>query len=169
MEHPKDFPSVTLDSIRFLPSMPGIYFALSDQKVLYIGQSTNIQERWKKHHKYNELKSWKGVRIHFIPSDGRPLLDQEAEWISAFSPPLNTGRIRKSNLWHLPSHPPLVLFYVYLLLGGGSGLFGTWAYTHQLLDQFQMAAIISAIATGLFFGSWWTVNLIKQESYKETK
>lgn len=98
MDHPKDFPSVSLDSVQHLPSSAGIYFALRGSEVLYIGQSDNMQRRWvNSHHKMDELRALENVRIHFILSDGRPLLQQEAEWISAFSPPMNkTGWYRMS-------------------------------------------------------------------------
>lgn len=91
--HPSDFQSVPFRSLDLLPSFAGIYFAMQDDEVLYVGQSKNIRKRWMFHHKYNELLEFESVRIHWIRSDGRPLLQQENEWIQLCNPPLNYRKI----------------------------------------------------------------------------
>lgn len=164
MEHPKDFPSVPLEAIRFLPTSSGIYFALSNQRVLYIGQSANIRDRWRNHNKYNELSLWENVRIHFCPSDGRPLLEQEAEWINAFSPILNTIRVRKLGLLTIPALPPVIFAYIYIILGGASAVYGTWFYSDQLSKNYQIAIYIFISVTALLLGSWLTFWIMKRES-----
>jgi hypothetical protein len=64
--------------------------------ILYIGQSRNIRERWRGngHHKSVEVMNMENIFIRFTPSDGRPLLVQEAEWINQYLPPLN-GKVSR--------------------------------------------------------------------------
>jgi hypothetical protein len=87
--YPADFPSVTIDRLNELPEIEGIYFAMQDDEVLYVGQSRNIWNRWKNHHKTDDLYLMSGIRVHWLESDGRPLLVQEREWIDYCHPPLN--------------------------------------------------------------------------------
>ena len=87
--HPVEFESVYLDCVHELPDRPGIYFAMQEDEILYVGQSKNIRRRWQSHHKYIELLEFDRVRIHWVDSDGRPLLKQESEWIKLCRPPLN--------------------------------------------------------------------------------
>src|SRR5690348_3189494 len=101
-KHPGEFDNVSFDERHHLPAIAGIYFAMQDDEVLYVGQSRNIQKRWRFHHKYGELSECENVRIHWIKSDGRPLLEQEAEWIKICHPPLNNNvivhRVRRMKL-----------------------------------------------------------------------
>jgi hypothetical protein len=89
MIYPAEFPGVSVSNLDALPVLAGIYFAMQDDEILYVGQSRNIHRRWKDHHKRKELTQISGVTIHWTESDGRPLLEQEAEWIRYCHPPLN--------------------------------------------------------------------------------
>lgn len=52
-----ELPSVYLLEKDRLPNCAAIYF-VSDSKnqVLYIGRTVNLIERWKEHHRFNQLK-----------------------------------------------------------------------------------------------------------------
>ena len=47
--NPFNLPSVTLNSIRDLPTETGVYFAISQDAILYIGKSENLRDRWSDH------------------------------------------------------------------------------------------------------------------------
>ncbi|HEY9875685.1 MAG TPA: GIY-YIG nuclease family protein [Candidatus Obscuribacterales bacterium] len=65
-------PSVPLDERRKLPKCSGIYFVLygdndKSSRVLYVGMSGNIANRWKSHEKLKRLKSISGkIRIAWL-------------------------------------------------------------------------------------------------------
>ena len=94
--HPFDFPGVEFYKREELPTREGIYFVMQYDEVLYIGQSKNIRERWRGngHHKTAEVMNMENIFIRYIPSDGRPLLEQEAEWINKYLPQLN-GKVSR--------------------------------------------------------------------------
>ena len=91
-----DLPGVEFYKREELPTIPGVYFVMQYDEVLYVGQSINIRERWRGHghHKCVEVESMENIFIRYAPSDGRKLLIQEAEWISELRPLLN-GNVSK--------------------------------------------------------------------------
>jgi len=49
-------PSVALEQRSQLPKTPAVYFCLdADGRILYIGQSSNPQLRWKYHHRQKTI------------------------------------------------------------------------------------------------------------------
>lgn len=61
-------PSLPLEQRSQLPTTPAVYFALSDNEVLYIGHSANLRRRWVTHHKCAALAVMGGVRIAWLVS-----------------------------------------------------------------------------------------------------
>lgn len=59
---------VPIQNIRDLPTICGLYLVLNrDHKVVYIGQSKNIQERWKTgHHKLSDIINNYGTNVKII-------------------------------------------------------------------------------------------------------
>ncbi|MHC5778947.1 GIY-YIG nuclease family protein [Nostoc sp.] len=56
--NPLELPFVSFQERKILPASSGIYFAISsNDKILYIGRSTNLRNRWKSHHREVQLKS----------------------------------------------------------------------------------------------------------------
>ena len=87
--YPAENNFVKFENKYMLPSIPGIYFVMQDDEVLYVGQARNIKKRWESHHKTIELQHFENITIHWIESDGRSLFEQEKEYIYFFHPPLN--------------------------------------------------------------------------------
>lgn len=110
--NPLSLPFVGLAGLEHLPPIAGIYFVSSNEEIIYIGQSQNIFERWKNHHKYTEISKYKRPRIHFMVSDGRFLVDQESEYVNYFEPRLNSVIKRKPKLGQFPD----MFFYVWIFL-----------------------------------------------------
>ncbi|MCI0556306.1 MAG: GIY-YIG nuclease family protein [Anaerolineae bacterium] len=80
---------VSLKQYKSLPACSGIYFALIGKNVLYIGKSTNINSRWKYHHRREELSKIGDVEIAFLPIPKRLLEKKEKEFIDSYKPLLN--------------------------------------------------------------------------------
>jgi hypothetical protein len=95
---PLKLPSVPLLERRSLPGCSAIYFALLGERVLYIGRSVNLAQRWLSHHRWNQLKRmYPTARIAWIEcSDSELLPKLEAALIEQFSPELNNERIKGS-------------------------------------------------------------------------
>lgn len=83
---PLSLPSIPYPTKAGLPLKCGVYFAFSEAKeLLYIGQSTNLKQRWHNHHLRNRgitLISWMEV-------EKERLNEVEALLIERYRPPLN--------------------------------------------------------------------------------
>jgi hypothetical protein len=90
---PFSLPSVSFDERDELPEVSGIYFAISQAKtILYIGKASSIRKRWTSHHRFEELKPYKEVRIAwftYITQDDEQLTELEKDCICHFKPSLN--------------------------------------------------------------------------------
>lgn len=93
---PWSLPSVTLTSLSQLPQNPGIYFALKDRRVLYIGiaEAQSLRSRWGNHHRLNQLKIIGDVKIaYWSQPEGCALESAEKKLICLFNPELNGRRL----------------------------------------------------------------------------
>lgn len=88
-------PSMPLSKRREFPACPAIYLVVGeDQKVLYIGRTVNLRQRWKTHHKYSAFSGINGVRLAWLEVTDLYLLPPiEEGLIKHFKPPHNTSRI----------------------------------------------------------------------------
>jgi hypothetical protein len=87
---PLALPSLPLTDRSQLPVCPAVYFALDGDRVLYIGRSVNLQQRWITHHRYSQLKGLNNVRIAWLECSDPSLLPEiEAALIEYFQPSLN--------------------------------------------------------------------------------
>ena len=88
--NPLTLPSLSLPNRSTLPPCPAVYFVLEGDRVLYVGRSGNLQQRWMTHHRYNQLKGFNNVRIAWLEcSDTNLLPEIEAALIGYFQPSLN--------------------------------------------------------------------------------
>lgn len=94
-----DLPSVYLLDKDNLPNCTAIYF-VSDSKgqVLYIGRTVNLVERWRQHHRFNQLKRFNRkdrVSISWMTcsNDLKTLSNLEVEFIKLYKPPLNWSKV----------------------------------------------------------------------------
>lgn len=86
-----ELPSMPLEWYKALPKCAAVYLVLSsDNEVLYIGQSVNIQNRWRSHHIKRHLKKLYGVRIAWLQVSDSSLLETvELALIEFLKPKLN--------------------------------------------------------------------------------
>lgn len=91
--NPSLLPSVPLEGLGNLPVTSGIYFAiLPTGEILYIGKAVCIKRRWDAHHKFEEIKPYKGARIAWFTYSAQTdedLAEVERACISHFKPVLN--------------------------------------------------------------------------------
>lgn len=94
-----DLPSVYLLDRNNLPNCAAIYF-VSDSKghILYIGRTVNLVERWRQHHRFNQLKRFNRkdrVTISWMTcsNDINTLSNLEDEFIKLYKPPLNWSKV----------------------------------------------------------------------------
>ena len=94
-----ELPNISLTDKRHLPSCQCVYLACQGDRVLYIGQSLNLVNRWKQHHHYSTLKAMEDVRIAWVEVSDRSLLRKvESALIEWFKPTLNKDPL--DNLIH---------------------------------------------------------------------
>ncbi len=94
-----DLPSIYLLDKDNLPNCAAIYF-VSDSKgqVLYIGRTVNLVERWRQHHRFNQLKRFNRkdrLTISWMTcsNDIKTLSNLEDEFIKLYKPPLNWSKV----------------------------------------------------------------------------
>ncbi|GET42602.1 GIY-YIG nuclease family protein [Microseira wollei] len=95
--NPLTLPSLPLAGRRQLPDCSAIYFVMHGDRVLYIGKTINLVQRWATHHRWWQLKEMEGdIRIAWLEcSDIDVLLKVEAALIKQFQPELNMKRNRR--------------------------------------------------------------------------
>jgi Arc/MetJ-type ribon-helix-helix transcriptional regulator len=86
-------PSISFQERQNLPSIPAIYFVVSSEEdLLYIGQTMNLQKRWEAHHRTKQLESFSHVRICWLSlpnTTSEELLKLEYACILHFEPLIN--------------------------------------------------------------------------------
>lgn len=87
-------PSLAFEHRRDLPPIPALYFALDAQvSILYIGQTGNLRDRWKAHHRAPQMMEG-GFRIHWREiADEEARLSAERQSIAFFRPPWNRSEV----------------------------------------------------------------------------
>lgn len=87
---PLALPSLSLAARSQLPPCPAVYFVLEGERVLYVGKSVNLRQRWLAHHRYKQLKAISSVRIAWLECSDPSLLPKiEVALIEYFQPSLN--------------------------------------------------------------------------------
>ena len=93
-----ELPYVDLAQLELLPTCSAIYFAIDSQnRVLYIGLSVNLIERWKTHHRLHQLKEIhkeSPVRIAWLVWTEEDLSTAEKYFINRYQPLLNGTKIK---------------------------------------------------------------------------
>jgi hypothetical protein len=80
-------PGVAVAERKALPNCPGVYFVIDGDVVMYIGRAVNLRNRWKNHHRLNQVR---GARIVWLAISDAALLDGiEQACIAYFQPALN--------------------------------------------------------------------------------
>jgi hypothetical protein len=98
--NPFTLPYVDLDDKTDLPSSPGLYFVIDGEALLYIGRSKDLNQRWKGHHRYKQIKATaKNPQIAFLDCDDETLLWVERDVINRFNPALNDTRVQQAEVF----------------------------------------------------------------------
>ena len=89
--NPLELPSLPLGERSHLPICPAIYFVMQDERVLYIGKTLNLAQRWATHHKWSYLVQLGAVvRVAWLECSDENILTQiETALIRQFAPELN--------------------------------------------------------------------------------
>lgn len=98
-------PSLAFDHRRDLPPIPALYFVLDQHvSVLYIGQTANLRDRWKSHHRAPQMSD-NAHRIHWREiADDRQRAEAERQSIAFFRPPWNRSEIPVAELKRVESY-----------------------------------------------------------------
>lgn len=87
-----DLPSVPLDQRSQLPNVSGVYFAVRNEDVLYVGRASNLRARWARnnHHRLYELDILGGIFLHWLEVDTSAcdIAELEGNLIKYFDPPV---------------------------------------------------------------------------------
>ncbi len=83
-------PSLLLIEKSNLPAIPAIYFVWSSNKLLYIGKTSNLKQRFYQHHRIvSFLESGIDTRIAWFPAHADELPSLEQDLIELLEPDLN--------------------------------------------------------------------------------
>lgn len=96
---PDTLPNLPLEQKNEFPLLRGIYFVFKENALLYIGKADqSFRQRWKHHHRLEQLTEIKGTRVFFLALDCRPskLEQLEKRAIKKFSPQLNGRKLTTS-------------------------------------------------------------------------
>ena len=93
-----ELPYVDLTQLELLPTCSVIYFAIDSQnRVLYVGLSVNLPQRWKTHHRLYQLKEIheeNPVRIAWLVWTEKDLSTAEKYFINRYQPLLNGTKVK---------------------------------------------------------------------------
>lgn len=94
-----ELPAIKLSEKSNLPNCAAIYFVSNNQgQVIYVGRTVNLVERWREHHRYNQLKRLNRktpitIRWMTCSNDVKTLTELENEFIKLYKPPLNWSKV----------------------------------------------------------------------------
>lgn len=104
-----ELPYVDLLQLEKLPTCSGIYFATDSQdRILYVGLSVNLAERWKDHHRLHQLQEIhknSPVRISWLVWTESDLSTVEKYFIDRYQPLLNKTKVKSKTI--IPSEVTL--------------------------------------------------------------
>ncbi len=96
---PLTLPSLPLAERSQLPNCPAIYFVLAEERILYIGKTSNLSQRWIAHHRFSQVAArGNSVKIAWLDISNCTsdlLTEIESALIEHFSPELNRTRYEK--------------------------------------------------------------------------
>jgi ribosomal protein S1 len=92
--NPLTLPSLLLSDRYQLPNCLAVYFVLEGERILYIGRTANLKQRWRHHQRWDQLKDreYRGdnIRIAWLECNDSGLLSEiETALIEWFNPELN--------------------------------------------------------------------------------
>jgi hypothetical protein len=104
---PDTLESLPLEDRSSFPELSCVYYALSASgEILYIGKAKSLKARWQGHHRLEQLKRFKSVRIAWVGVHEDELDSFERLCINHHSPPLNNSRSGDDPIATEPTKPP---------------------------------------------------------------
>jgi hypothetical protein len=96
--NPFALPSATIADRKQMPKITGIYFVVAgEDKILYIGKTTNLRNRWGSHHRLAQFRGIESVRVSWLEiSDGKLLGAIEDALINYFLPVYNGRKVLRA-------------------------------------------------------------------------
>lgn len=91
--NPLVLPSVPFSERKLLPPVRGIYLVLRQAKLIYVGQTADIHERWRSHILTPKLRTVPDIRIAWKQVLHLPLEPIEKSLIEKFQPLFNTKHV----------------------------------------------------------------------------
>lgn len=104
------FPYLRLADRQRLPECCAIYFAIAREQVLYVGQATNLRNRWQNHHRLSQLEAVNRrceVKLFWLNCIQSQLNELERQYIEHYCPILNQTKVPKRQI--VPSFQMLTL------------------------------------------------------------
>jgi hypothetical protein len=100
-------PFVTWETRKTLPDVPGLYFVISGEWVIYVGKSErSIRSRWIQRAERRRMLVFGHFRIAYMAiEDPSTIGAREIEAIRAFSPPINGAHIPGGSADHQETWP----------------------------------------------------------------
>jgi hypothetical protein len=134
-QHPRHWRSLLLHDLDRLPEAPGLYAALKGRRILYIGKSINLRERWQGggHHRYEQLRRIGRIRLHWIRLNASAIHAKEKELIKRWKPTLNNKSVPVYSAWKTFSRWAKLIAYGLLSLA----LILALRFPNQTLDLAQ--------------------------------
>jgi hypothetical protein len=83
------FLSLSIEEKSKLPSISAIYFVFASNKLLYVGRSVDLKQRWQNHHRYSQFKLIQDARIAWFECDSNLLPEFESSLIEFLEPDYN--------------------------------------------------------------------------------
>ncbi len=87
-----DAKSIPYESAKQLPVASGVYWVLSSEQVLYVGQTINLRARLNNHHHWVDFRDRSADTIRWISTAPDQLQATEAQLIAELKPELNARR-----------------------------------------------------------------------------
>lgn len=80
-----------------LPAVPAIYFVYQRERLLHIGRTMNLHQRWIIHHRRREFAKLEGVRIAWFDCDEKSLAELEKSQIELLEPEINSEAVKSEH------------------------------------------------------------------------
>lgn len=102
-----ELPSIAFTKRPKLPPCPALYFVLAEEKLLYVGRTANLLQRWNMHHRRSDFVKHNADRIAWLECSDLSELEMEDDLIATLEPALNgKGGRQRTELKRLATFVP---------------------------------------------------------------
>ncbi|MBR8835188.1 MAG: AAA family ATPase [Stigonema ocellatum SAG 48.90 = DSM 106950] len=163
-----ELPSVSLNARQYLPACSAIYMVIDSlNQVLYVGKASNLQIRWQRHHRLeqlNDIDKKMFVRIAWLVCEQNQLDKLEVDFIAKYSPLLNNTPVTKEKeKWKSEMINMTTVISIINLKGGVGKTTTTIQLAECLASEFSKRVLVIDLDPQTNA----TVALIGEESWEE--